>query len=122
MDRTGDVNAVSVWKTARDDKQKRRCVVPQEEVSPKVDLRHAPTSGSGPAQRMPDSHGGSTSPLRTSSWKKPVTNPMSRHATSAVLCTQHSLLRQAKHADTTVSRQATDATRRSFLSVSLSHS
>ena len=102
MGRIGDVNAESERRTARDDKQKRRCVVPQEEVSPKVDLRRAPTSGSGPAQRMPDSHGGSTSSLGTSSPKKPVTKPMSRHATSAVLCTQQSLLRQAKHSNTTV--------------------
>ena len=104
--RTGNGNAASWRRTTREEKQKRRCVGPQKEVSPKMDLRQAPTSGSGPAQRIPDSHGGSTSPLRSSSWKKPVTKPMSRHATSAVLCTQHSLRRQDRHADTTVNEHS----------------
>ena len=68
------------------DKQKRRCVAPQEAVSPKMDLRQAPTSASGPAQRMPDNHGGNTLAVGTSSWREPVTKPISRHAISAALC------------------------------------
>ena len=61
-------------------------MAPQEEVSPKTDLRQAPTSASGPAQRMPDNHGGKTSAVGTSSRRTPVSNPMSRHAVPAVLC------------------------------------
>ena len=59
---------------------------PQEEVSPKTDLRQAPTSASCPAHEMPDSQGGKTSAVGTSSWRNPVTKPISRHATSAVFC------------------------------------
>lgn len=61
-------------------------MAPHEEVSPKVDLRQALTSASGPAQRMPASQGGKTSAVGTSSWTNPVTKPIPRHATSAVLC------------------------------------
>ena len=51
-----------------------------------MDLRQAPSSASGPAQRMPDSQGGKTSAVGTSARRNPVTKPMSRHAISAVLC------------------------------------
>ena len=68
------------------DEQKRRWMAPQEAVSPKMDLRQAPISASGPAQRMPDNHGGNTSAVGTSSRTDPVKKPISRHAISAVFC------------------------------------
>ena len=64
-----------------------------------MDLRQAPTSGSGPAQRMPDTHDGSTLSLKPASWKKPVAKPMSRHAICAALCTHRSLPAQIRNPD-----------------------
>lgn len=71
-------------------RQTRRRMGPQEEVSPNSDLRHEATLGSGPAQRMPDSHGGSSGDSVSGSafWKNPNTKPRSRHRMSAVLCTR----------------------------------
>jgi len=62
---------------------------PQEEVSPNSDLRHKAALGSRPAQRIPDSHGGSSDELLAvpALWMNLMSKPRSRHRMSAVLCT-----------------------------------
>ena len=74
-------------KGALEERQKRRWIGPHVEVSPKSERRQAPTLASGPAQRIPESHGGVIVGEESAFWKKPVVKPMSRHASSGVLWT-----------------------------------
>ena len=59
--------AGSWGRNVREGKQNRRCLALQEEVSPKMDPRQLSASASCLAQRIPDSHGGSNSPVLLSS-------------------------------------------------------
>ena len=80
-----EVEALLARKTGEPvERQTRRCVGPQVDVSPNSERRQAPTLASLPLQRTPDSHGGGIDGEGSASRKKPVEKPMSRHTTSGV--------------------------------------
>lgn len=82
--------------------QNRRWTDLHAAVSPKGDRGQAVTSASGPAQRMPDSHGGRRGADMSASSRTPEMKPMSRQAISAVLCTVDFMLGRCGYVTTSL--------------------